>query len=192
MPTPKSKLSKFILSLPVTLSGAQVVAHAKSKGLKTSRANVSRVRSLYGSKAVTPSTRVTTTVSKTAPANSAAPETSKTTLNKSDFIRAQPATMSPADVVAKGNAEGVKFGRSLVYMVRGAAMARKGVAKPLAAKATASTTVTAKGPAPSSKWPATTSSVEDLLCAVAAELGLGRAVEILAGERARVQSILKA
>jgi hypothetical protein len=34
------------------------------------------------------------------------------------------------------------------------------------------------------------SSSEDLLRAVAADVGLGRAVEILAGERARVRAIL--
>jgi hypothetical protein len=39
--------------------------------------------------------------------------------NKSDFIRAQPATMSAADVIAKGKAEGIKIGSSLVHMVRG-------------------------------------------------------------------------
>jgi hypothetical protein len=35
------------------------------------------------------------------------------------------------------------------------------------------------------------SSVDDLLRAVAAELGLGRAVEILAGERARIRAVLR-
>jgi hypothetical protein len=36
------------------------------------------------------------------------------------------------------------------------------------------------------------SSVEDLLRAVAPELGLGRAIEILAGERARVRAAIGA
>jgi hypothetical protein len=242
MPTPKSKLSKFILSLPSTLTGAQVVERVKATGMKTSRANVSRVRGLYGAKAV-----------KTAPTKAAAPASSKTT-NRSDFIRAQPASMSPADVVAKGKAEGIKFGRSLVYMVRGAATAKKGVAKKTsaaptratpantaikskadfvraypsssaneivekakaegiklgwryvynvratdktakrakraAAKVTPAMTTSVNGAAPSAVLPAPSSSTEDLLRAVAAELGLGRAVEILAGERARVRALI--
>jgi hypothetical protein len=37
----------------------------------------------------------------------------------------------------------------------------------------------------------TTSSAEDLLKAVGAEIGLGRAIELLLGERARVHSILR-
>jgi hypothetical protein len=40
------------------------------------------------------------------------------TLSKSDFIRAQPATMSAAEVIAKGKAQGIKIGSSLVYVVR--------------------------------------------------------------------------
>jgi hypothetical protein len=120
MPTPKSKLSKFILSLPSTLSGAQVVERVTAKGMKTIRANVSRVRGLYGPKAV-----------KTAPTTPGA-ATSATT------PRAAP---------------------------------RIDVAVP--------------------RRVTTTSSVEELLRAVAAELGLGRAVQIIAEERARVAAVLR-
>jgi hypothetical protein len=175
----------------------------------------------------------------------------KTTPNKSDFIRAQPATMSPADVIAKGKSEGVKFGRSLVYMVRSAATTKNGVSKKTstaptrttppkiavkskadfvrahpslsakevvekakaegiklgwryvynvrtsdktarkAKRAAKATTVSVNGAVLSAAPPTVSSSAEDLLRAIAAELGLGRAVEILEGERARVQSILR-
>jgi len=254
MPTAKSKLSKLILSLPSTLSGAQVVERVKAKGMSTSRANVSRVRGLYRAKAANTSATVTSTASKTAPAKPAGQATSKATPNRSDFIRAQPTTMSPADVVAKGKTQGIKFGRSLVYMVRGAATAKKGVtkktsaaptrttpaktgvkskadfvraypslsakevvekakaegiklgwryvynvrasdkatrkAKRAAAKATIAMTAAVNGAATSVALPAPSSSTEDLLRAVAAELGLGRAVEILEGERERVRAVI--
>ncbi len=38
----------------------------------------------------------------------------------------------------------------------------------------------------------TTSALEDVLRAIAAELGLGRAVEVLEGERARVRAVIGA
>jgi hypothetical protein len=38
---------------------------------------------------------------------------------------------------------------------------------------------------------ATTTKVEALLKAVAAEIGLGRAIELLEGERARVRAVLR-
>jgi hypothetical protein len=214
MPTPKSKLSKLILSLPSTLSGAQVVDQVKANGMKTSRANVSRVRALYGAKG-----------DKTAPATPEAPATSKTTLNGSDFIRAQPASMSPAEVVAKAKTEGIEFSPSLVYMVRRAKTAKKGAAKKTStaptrsppakaavksksdfvrahpsstpkeivekAKGAAKPRATSRiGVAVRRRPLTTTFSAEELLRAVAAELGLGRAVEILAGERAKVRAVM--
>jgi hypothetical protein len=213
MPTPKSKLSKLILSLRSTLSGAQVVDQVRANGMKTSRANVSRVRALYGAKA-----------DKTSPTTLGAPTTSKTTLNGSDFIRAQPASMSPAEVVAKAKTEGIEFSPSLVYMVRRAKTAKKGAAKKTSTAPTrtppAKTAVKtksdfvrahpsstpkeivekAKGAAKLRATPrigvavrrpvTTTYSAEELLRAVAAELGLGRAVEILAGERAKVRAVI--
>jgi hypothetical protein len=73
-------------------------------------------------------------------------------------------------------------------MVRGRA-SRK--AKKGAAKTTPTTPTSVNGTGASVTSPATTSSAEDLLRAVAAELGLGRAVEILEGERARVRAVLE-
>src|ERR1019366_1350004 len=47
------------------------------------------------------------------------PAKKKTTPNKSNFIRQQPATLSAADVIAAGKKVGLKISSSLVYMVRG-------------------------------------------------------------------------
>jgi hypothetical protein len=55
MARPISKTTKFILSLPKTLSVREVLAKAKAGGMKTSESNIHRVRRLHrkGSKATT-------------------------------------------------------------------------------------------------------------------------------------------
>ncbi len=94
--------------------------------------------------------------------------------------------MSAAEVVAKGKTEGIKFTPQLVYRVRGRS---SGKAKKAAVKMTTSPTVK-NGNSPAATMPGAQSSAEDLLRAIAAELGLGMAVEILAGERARVRAVI--
>jgi hypothetical protein len=123
----------------------------------------------------------------------AAKKTSKKQ-SKSDFIRSQPATLSATEVVAKAKAAGIKFSPQLVYNVRNGSKAKRGSAK-RTAKAKPTTTSkrsTAPRQAPPVPRPITsTRSAEDLLKAVAAEIGLGRAIEQLQGERARVRAILR-
>ncbi len=46
------------------------------------------------------------------------PKIKKTPLSKSDFIRSQPTSVSAAEVVKKGKAQGIKFSPQLVYNVR--------------------------------------------------------------------------
>jgi hypothetical protein len=52
-------------------------------------------------------------------------------------------------------------------------------------------TASTSKPATNGGPPGTNTSVEDLLKAAAAELGLGRAIEILQGERARVRAVIE-
>jgi hypothetical protein len=161
--------------------------------------------------------------------NMAAQKTNTTTKpSKSEFIREQPPAMSAADVIAKGQAEGITLSTDLVYGVRSRARlkkATKGAAKKTATKKGHGTKPATKAdfvrklPAASAKVRAsaktgkartkaetrtatprrggavprpiaTTSSAEDLFRAVAAEIGLARAMEILAGERARVRAVI--
>jgi hypothetical protein len=103
----------------------------------------------------------------------------KKTPSRSDFIRSQPTSVSAADVVKKGKAQGIKFSPQLVYNVRRGSKATKGKAT----KTERATTSAAH------KSPAT--KVEDLLRAVAAEIGLGRAIDLLQADRARVQAVLR-
>jgi hypothetical protein len=106
------------------------------------------------------------------------PKTAKRSASKSDFIRSQPSGLAPAEVVAKAKTEGLKISRALVYMVRGRTGENRGPRKTGSSGSSVTRSIT------------TTSSVENLLKAVAAEIGLGRAVEILEGERARVMSAI--
>jgi hypothetical protein len=186
MATPRSKLSKFILSFPRTLPASQVVARAKAKGLKTSDQNVYRVRNMVAGTVRPTSAPSKPQASKSpSPAPAAAPSANK--LSKSDFIRSQPASMAAKALVAKAKAAGLSIRVNQVYKVRGydKTAAKTKVTKP-AAKRGASPAKSAPAPRPV----AARSSVEDLLRAVAAEIGLHRAMEILTGERARVRAVI--
>jgi hypothetical protein len=191
MATPKSTLSKFILSLPATLTGAQVVAQAKARGLKTSRANVSRVRNLFRKpskrNAPAPKSVTGTAAARTADAKPSAPAFQPR--SKAEFVRSFPTSMSPKEIVKKAKAAGITLGAAYVYNVwtrDKTGTAKKGPA----AKPTSSTSPKATNGARSQAAP-TNANAESLLRAIAAEVGLGRAIEILQGERARVHSLLK-
>jgi hypothetical protein len=201
MARPRSALTKFVLSLPHSLSVKEVIAQARTKGMKASENNVYRIRRTFGAKAATGKPANST------PKPAAAPPSRSNPPSKSDFIREQPATLSAAEVVAKAKAAGIKLDSFLVYKVRsraGAKAKKKGPAKKTSTVATIATpkrrlkkkasVVRSKkasnGATPLAASAAPSSSAEELLRAVAAELGLGRAVEILQGERARVRAAI--
>ncbi len=192
MPRPISTLTKFILSLPRD----EVVAQAKAKGLQTGDSNVLRVRrkarlkvaskpGSRGAKKPAASAKASAAKQRTRPAK-ANGGSSKTALvvkrdteSKADFVRARP-HLSPREVVEDAVAAGVKLDVGYVLNVRGydKAVARK---RRAAMKTGAKLSATEGGAA---------SPVESLLLAVASEVGLGRAVALLEGERARVRAVI--
>jgi hypothetical protein len=106
--------------------------------------------------------------------------------NKADFVRAR-LHLSPKEIVEDAKATGVKLDVGYVYNVRGATKtAAKRKVTALAARRS-----TARRAPPVVAPTATTSSAEELLRAAAAEIGLGRAIELLLGERARVHAVLR-
>ncbi len=106
------------------------------------------------------------------------------TQTKAAFVRSLPAGMPAKEVVKRAKAAGIKLGTSYVYNIRGAAkMAAK--KKRSAAKSPAVGTVVS-----TAGW-SVAQHAETLLRAVAAEIGLGRALELLHDERARVHSIVR-
>jgi hypothetical protein len=170
----------FIRAIPFGVSAKDVVAQGKAAGLKFNTDYVHRARKTAGAVATKPTSPMPTSPIPKAPA--------KPLKSKADFVRAYPA-LSPKEVVEQGKAEGVKFDAAYVYRVRAMDKTARKVRR-AAAKTTASTATSVNGTGASVTLPAASSSAEDLLRAVAAELGLGRAVEILAGERARVRGLM--
>jgi hypothetical protein len=123
-------------------------------------------------------------------------------ISKGDWIRAQPASLTAAELVAKAKEAGIKLSSALVYKVHGRAKAAKPIEAKVAAKPAA---VTPKPPAvvapvapkletaPTPAAPAATAgrtTAEDLLKAVASEIGLRRAIGLLEEQRARVLSVI--
>jgi len=210
--TSAKKLTKssFIRSQPPEMSAAEIVAKGKAAGMKISDSLVYMVRGPKDGKASGKKTGAKKSASKkaspkkakkTSTATAKTATSTKGAQSKADFVRAR-GHLSPKEIVEDAKAAGVELGVTYVYNVRGQdkAVASK---KARASKTSAATTASTKSP-PSKSIPAlnetpgstgsrpsgSASSVEDLLRAVAAEIGLGRAMEILAGERARVRAMM--
>jgi hypothetical protein len=163
--TPKSTLSKsdFVRAQPVTMSPVEVVAKAKAEGIKVSHGLVYMVRGRANAKGKAKKPSASTKLSK----------------SKAAFVRSLPASTPAKDVVKQAKVAGIKLGVSYVYNIRGAAKKKRVAAK--------SPTVGAVANGGGSRVSA---SAENLLKAVAAEIGLGPAIEILSGERARVRAVI--
>jgi hypothetical protein len=174
--TSKKTLSKsaFIRSQSSKLSAVEVVAKGKAAGIKFSPQLVYNVRGSSKTKK-----GAVKTTAKPVAAATAMPKVSK-----ADFVRAN-ANLSPQEIVKKGKAEGVKLGISYVYNVRGADKTAGKRRRATKARPTPRTGTSVPRPITSTR------SAEDLLKAIAAEIGLGRAIEQLQGERARVRAILR-
>jgi hypothetical protein len=172
--------SAFIRSQPAAMSTADVIAKGKAEGMKISSSLVYMVRGRTKPKSAAPKS--------TAAAMTSAPAKriprSAPAASKAAFVRSR-SHLSPREIVEDAKAAGVKLDVGYVYNVRGAAKAKSSVKVIKQAARTART-------APVGRPVSVLSRVEDLLKAIAAELGLGRALEILATERARVRAVIGA
>jgi hypothetical protein len=177
--TPKKQSkSDFIRQQPASLSAPEVVAKGKAAGIKFTPQLVYKVRG--GSTAKKGQAKKTRMAQP-----SAAPSKAVPTQSKADFVRSR-SHLSPREIVEDARTAGLQLNVKYVYNWRradakGATKKRWVVKQTITSKATLANGV--RSPA--------SSSAETLLRAVAAEVGLGRAIEILAGERARVHSILR-
>jgi hypothetical protein len=176
---PKAKISKtqtksdFVRSLPNTMSAPEVVKKAKAAGIKLSTQLVYVVRGRATGKGKTKKASAPTTSAATKPAKS-----------KAAFVRGLPASTPAKDVVKLAKAAGIKLAVDYVYNVRGADKAKR-KRKRAAAMAVTSPPTSTNGARSSGN-----SNAENLLKAIGAELGLGKAIEILSGERARVAAVI--
>ena len=100
---------------------------------------------------------------------------------KAAYVLALPRTMSAKDVVAKGKAGGISLSTAHVYAIRSDAKKRRanGGKKPTATAKKASATH-------NGGHQVGTHKAEELLKAVASELGLTHAMAVLKGEHDRV------
>jgi hypothetical protein len=178
----KATLSKsdFVRSQPLTLSASEVLAKAKAAGLKLTSQLVYKVRGTAKAKG---NAKLAVGAKKPAPSLKV-PAPSKPPASKAAFVRGLPSSTPAKDVVKLAKAAGIKLGIYYVYNVRRAA--KLAAKKPRAAS---------KGPAVAAPVAVTggsraSTTAESLLKAVAAELGLGPALDILQGERARVRAVI--
>jgi hypothetical protein len=181
-----------------SLSTAEVIAKAKAAGLKVSSSLVYMVRGRVDAKKGQAKKAKKTSTAK--PVAAAPAPSTKSKVSKAAFIRSLPKDMPVAEVIAKGKAQGLKLAETYVSWARWAgkkankksAKAAAPATKPSAPTVQVTTRATPRNPTLTNgvRSPVS-SSAETLLRAVAAEIGLGRAIEILAGERARVHSILR-
>jgi hypothetical protein len=177
-PTPSK--SDFIRSPPTTLSAAEVGAKAKAVGLNLAPVLVYKVRIRARAKGKAKKS----VVAKAAiPANTTSAST-KLLTNTAAFVRAH-RSLSPHEIVEKAKAAGIKLGVSFVYNIRGAA-------KIAAKKKWAAARSQAVGAVANSGGSSVSASAQNRLKAVAAEIGLGPAIEVLQGERARVRTLIGA
>ena len=161
--------SDFVRSQPANLSTAEVIARAKKAGISLTAALVYLVRGKGNSSAK----RSATSKPRAVPASGQ--------LRASDFIRAQPLSMSAKEVEQKGSAEGYRFGTSLVYRLR-AAMGAKGKAR---AKAVAPSASLDHPAARSAHPPAGLSSLLDPIIADAVQKAVDGYRRMILGEDAQ-------
>jgi hypothetical protein len=121
---------------------------------------------------------------KPAPPKPAAPARSKTTSavpqSKAGFVRAQSANLTAREVVDKAKAGGITLTTTYVYNVRGKSKKRRAKARP--ASRTSNKPRATNG--------ARAGGAEDVLRAVAAEIGLARAIALLEDERRSVRRLI--
>jgi hypothetical protein len=176
--TPVSK-SDFIRSQPATLSVAEVLAKAKAASLKITPQLVYKVRGSAkgkGKAKKTAAAQIPVSGTKTS-ASTEAPK------SKAAFVRGLPASTPAKDIVQQAKAHGLSLSINYIYNIRGAAKMAAKKKRAAAKGAPVSTTANGSGPRASA-------STENLLKAIAAELGLGSAIGILQGERARIRAMI--
>jgi hypothetical protein len=176
--------SDFIRTQPATMSAAQVVEKAKAEGIDLRAGLVYEVRRTDKARKTVPSRRSAPTAKKAPPKSSSATPMrgdakAPPTTSKAAFVRAH-ANLSPKEIVEKAKAENIRLDVGYVYNVRSSNRANQRTARRAPERRDA------LAPEPVGA----TSRVEALLKAVAAEVGLGRAIELLQAERAKISAAI--
>ena len=112
----KPNKSAFVRSLAFDMPSAEVIAKAKSQGMKLTRNDVHAIRAIARRKTKQP---------KSKPTASHAGATRSTGINKSEFVRSLPSSLSAAEVMSRGKAKGIRLSAAQIYTIRANAR-RKG------------------------------------------------------------------
>lgn len=123
---------------------------------------------------------------KATPQNEASKPMSKFQFITSDAMRGK----SAAEVIAEGKKRGMELSEKYIYTARSVAKSRRPLKRDFIA---GSGVVAASGGVVSSggsSWRVGNHAAEQLLLSVAGEVGLGRSIELLTEQRAKVQSFL--
>lgn len=178
--------SDFIRTQPATMSAAQVVEKAKAEGIDLRAGLVYEVRRIDKARKTVPSKPSVPTAKKTAsksssavPPNRGGDAKARPTTSKAAFVRAH-ASLTPKEIVEKAKGENIKLDVGYVYNVRSSNRANQRSAR----------RAPERRAAPAREPGGATSRVEALLKAVAAEVGLGRAIELLQTERAKISAAI--
>jgi hypothetical protein len=192
MARPISETTTFILSLPLTLPAKEVLANAKARGIKTSENNVHRVRRIHGRSKQAIAKALTSATAKAPAKVEAGSNNSAVAPTKSDFVRSFPLNAPAKQIVQKATAAGIDLDVRYVHKVQSRSKPAAARKTPATARPQRTHATSARSTVASVKHvsPRLSSSVEGLLRAIAAEIGFGRAVEILQGERASVRAVL--
>jgi hypothetical protein len=100
--------------------------------------------------------------------------TGKRTVNKSQFVREQPTTMTAKQVVSKAKDAGITLSEKYVYNIRAKANARRRTGRP-------------GRPPKSARGAASSGGLEGRLIDLALELGLGKAEALLGRLRSKIR-----
>jgi hypothetical protein len=99
--------SAFVRSLAFDMPSAEVIARAKAKGMRLTRNDVHAIRAIARRKTRQPK-----------PSGANARSGSGGGVNKSAFVRSLPASLSAAEVIARGKSKGIRLSAAQVYTIR--------------------------------------------------------------------------
>ena len=170
----KPNKSAFVRSLAFDMPSADVIARAKTQGMKLTRNDVHAIRAIARRK-TTPSAK---------PSSSNARAAGSSGVNKSEFVRSLPGTLSAAEVITRGKSKGIRLSAAQIYTIRANAR-RKGTNAP----AERSSGVT-KNVARTTRLGRGDDSREADFISAALDLGLTRAEGLISALRAKVVAAL--
>jgi len=185
---PTISKTAFVLAQPPGTKPKQIAEAASAAGIEITAKYVSNI--LSAAKSAGKKAPAKKTAAKTAPAKAVVPAKKGRSSggNKSEFIRSVPKDVKPAEVVKLAAAKGISITAGLVHTVR-SQLKKKGV-ESLAptAKRPGRPPSAHKSPAPAPVGGS--SDRERQLVALAVDVGLARAVELIEGLRARIGELI--